>query len=384
MHSRGKEDKMKTINCFYRDLRRLMMASRTFLEMMKAYSEARGPSGFEHEAADLVIQYTGDQGEVIRDTMQNVFVHRHGNAGDRVRVQLDAHLDEVGLIVQSIKPNGMLGVLPLGSWVPGNIPAHLFRVRTRERRWIPAIASSKPPHYLTEAERKEGITMEQIELDIGAGSKQETEEEFGVGLAAPVVPDVTFVHDEARGLLLGKAFDCRLGCAAMTETLKELQGEALGVDVTAAFSVQEEIGGRVAMVTARRTGADLAIVFEGTPADDNFAPAGHSQTALGKGPMLRHIDRSMITHPGFQRYALALADEEGIPVQEAVRSGGGTNGGLIHTQGAGIPTIVIGIPVRYIHTHYGWARLGDVEKAVSLAAALIRSFDGTILDRLIY
>ncbi|NLA95804.1 MAG: M42 family metallopeptidase [Clostridiaceae bacterium] len=360
------------------------MDKMAFLEMIKAYSEARGPSGFEHEVAELAIRYTGDFGEVEQDAMQNVYIRRHGNTGDRICVQLDAHLDEVGLIVQSIRAGGMLGVLPLGSWVPGNIPAHLFRVRTGQGGWIPALSASKPPHYLTEAEQKQGVTMEQMELDIGAGSKKEVEGQFGIEMAAPVVPDVSFMFDEAHDLLLGKAFDCRLGCAAMSETMKELEGETLDVDVTAAFSVQEEIGGRGAMVTARQIGADLAIVFEGTPADDNFSLPGQSQTALGRGPMLRHMDRSMITHPGFQRYALALAEELNIPVQQAVRSGGGTNGGLIHTEGGGIPTIVIGIPVRYIHTHYGWAKFGDVEKAVALATALIRSFDGTIPDRLVY
>ncbi|MDD3418082.1 MAG: M42 family peptidase, partial [Eubacteriales bacterium] len=105
---------------------------------------------------------------------------------------------------------------------------------------------------------------------------------------------------------------------------------------------------------------------------------------LGKGPMLRHIDRSMVTHPGFQRYALNLARERGIAVQEGVRSGGGTNGGLIHTEGKGIPTIVIGMPVRYIHTHYGWARLSDVEAAVELASALLLSFDADVMEKLIY
>lgn len=360
------------------------MSKKELIDLISAYSEANGPSGFEHEVADCVIEHTGHYGETTRDSMQNVYVHRHGNRGDRIRVQLDAHLDEVGLILQSVNAQGMLRVLPLGSWVAGNIPAHLFRVRNRKGQWIRAIASSKPPHYLTEAEQKQGVTMEQIELDLGASSRKEVEERFEVDLAAPMVPDVACHYDEGTDLLLGKAFDCRLGCAALTGTLEALEGETLAVDLVGAFSVQEEIGGRGALVTARQVGADLAIVFEGTPADDSFTPADQSQTALGKGPMLRHIDRSMVTHPGFQRYALALAREGGIPVQEGVRSGGGTNGGLIHTEGAGIPTIVIGIPVRYIHSHYGWAKLADVQAAIQLAAALIRSFDETILERLVY
>lgn len=360
------------------------MARSELIRLITDYTEANGPSGFEHEIADKVEDCNRVYGKTDRDSLQNVYVRRQGNKGGRLLVQLDAHLDEVGLIVQSIKENGMLAVLPLGSWVAAHIPGQLFRVRTREGRWTAAIAASKPPHYLTEAEQKEGVRMEEIELDVGASSRAEVEEAFGIGLAAPVVPQVDCRYQEAHDLLLGKAFDCRLGCAAMTQTLGRLKGEELGVDVVAAYSAQEEIGGRGALVTARRIGADLALVFEGTPADDSFAPAGQGQTALGKGPMLRHLDRSMVTHPGFQRYALALAREQGIPVQEAVRSGGGTNGGLIHTSGAGIPTLVIGIPVRYIHSPHGWAKGADVEVAVDLAVALLRSFDGQTLEKLTY
>ncbi len=354
------------------------------VRMITDYAEASGPSGFEHEMAEKIMEYKDSYGEMTRDSLQNVYIRRHGNKGEGLCVQLDAHLDEVGLIVQSIKENGMLAVLPLGSWVPSHIPSQLFRVRTRDGRWIPAIAASKPPHYLTEAEKGEGVRLDQIELDVGASSRQEVEEVFGLGLAAPVVPHVDCHYDEAQDLLLGKAFDCRLGCAAMTATLERLKGEDLEIDLVAAYSAQEEIGGRGALVTARQIDADLAIVFEGTPADDSFAPAGQGQTLLGKGPMLRHLDRSMVTHPGFQRYALDLAREQGIPVQEAVRSGGGTNGGLIHTAGAGIPTLVIGIPVRYIHTHHGWAKGADVEAAIELAVALLRSFDGKTLEKLVY
>ena len=100
---------------------------------------------------------------------------------------------------------------------------------------------------------------------------------------------------------------------------------------------------------------DLAIVFEGCPADDTFSEAYMIQTALGKGPMLRPLDKRMITHPRFQRFALDLAAELDIPVQESVRTGGSTNGAPIHLSNAGVPTIVVGIPVRYIHTHYGIA-----------------------------
>jgi len=353
----------------------------TFIQRL---SEANGPSGFEHEVAALACELAQPYGETSIDYMQNVYVKREGFTGDRLRVQLDAHLDEVGLIVHSICEDGMLRIQTLGSWVASRIPAHAFRVRTRDGNWVRAISVSTPPHFMTDEEKYRGITIEEIELDVGATSKRETEELFGVYVAAPIVPDVNFAYNEKFDLLFGKAFDCRIGCAAMTETLRQLHGVELSCDVVAAYSVQEEIGGRGAVVTARQVEADLAIVFEGTPADDYFEHPDQTQTAIGKGPMLRHIDRSMITHPGFQKYALELARNHNIPVQEAVRRGGGTNGALIYTSGAGIPTIVVGVPVRYIHTHYGWAKLCDVEATVALVTELLRSFDESTLEQLVY
>ncbi len=125
-------------------------------------------------------------------------------------------------------------------------------------------------------------------------------------------------------------------------------------------------------MTARHVRSDIAIVFEGCPADDTVVEPWLSQTAIHRGPMLRHIDARMITNPRFQRWALDLAEELHIPVQEAVRTGGATNGAPIHLSNQGVPCIVIGFPVRYIHSHYGIASLADFENGVTLAAEIIK------------
>ena len=103
------------------------------------------------------------------------------------------------------------------------------------------------------------------------------------------------------------------------------------------------------------------------------------QTAIKHGPMLRHIDARMITNPRYQRYALNLAEELGIPVQDAVRSGGATNGAAIHLSNSGVPVIVIGIPVRYAHTHYGISAYSDFDNAVKLACELLKRFDKDLI-----
>ena len=99
------------------------------------------------------------------------------------------------------------------------------------------------------------------------------------------------------------------------------------------------------------------------------------QTAIKRGPMLRHIDARMITNPHYQRYALDLAEKLGIPVQDAVRSAGSTNGAAIHLTEKAVPVIVIGVPVRYAHTHYGISAYADFDNAVKLACEILKRLD---------
>ncbi|HZJ90749.1 MAG TPA: M42 family peptidase, partial [Oscillospiraceae bacterium] len=119
------------------------------VDTVRIFSEANGPAGFEHELAQTAGEILQPFGEAYLDNLQNVYLEREGNKHDRVLVQLDAHLDEVGLIVQSVSPQGLLRILPLGSWVTSNVPSHRFRVRNSEGEWIPALATSKPPHYMS-------------------------------------------------------------------------------------------------------------------------------------------------------------------------------------------------------------------------------------------
>lgn len=342
------------------------------MELCAALSNAFGPSGFEKDAVDIIESYLPEGVHAQRDCMQNLYAARPENTGDRPLILLDAHTDEVGFMVQSITPQGLLRLVPLGSWVDHNIPAHTFTVRTAQGKCLRALSGSKPPHFMSAAERSQPITLDNILLDVGAGSRAEAKA-MGLEPGLPVAPDTTFSYNEETGLMLGKAFDCRLGCAAILETLRALTGTPLSMDVTAAFSTQEEVGLRGARVTAERLRPALAICLEGTPADDTFTPAEEAQGALKKGVQLRFRDNSMVAHPGFIAFARSLAEEIGIPHQCAVRTGGGTNAGSIHLSPGGVPTIILGIPVRYAHTSYGYAAASDVDAAIRLAAALLRA-----------
>ena len=352
------------------------MKRKALLKLAEELSNARGVSGFEDEVLAVLRRHGGHLGELSEDSLRNLYLSRRENRGGRPMVQLDAHSDEVGFMVRAVRPNGTLAFTPLGGWVPCNIPAHRVLVQTAEGDYIPGVVACKPPHFAGPGERNAVPAVEDMGIDIGASSREEVLRDFHIRIGAPVAPDAAFQYQEGRDLMIGKAFDCRLGCAALVQTLDLLAGKDLAVDVTGAFAVQEEMGMRGAAVTANRVKPDAAIVFEGCPADDTVAEPWLVQTAIHKGPMLRHLDARMITNPRFQRYALDLAEELGIPVQESVRTGGSTNGGAIHLSNLGVPVIVIGIPVRYIHTHYGLAALADVEDAARLACALLEGLDG--------
>lgn len=349
------------------------------LKMIKSLSNACGASAFEDDVLNVIREYGQEYGIFREDSLRNLYLARKNNTGSAPIVQLDAHTDEVGFMVQSIMPNGTLRIIPLGGWVPNNVPAHKVKVRTADGGYIPGIVASKPPHYMAEEEKAKAVKLTDLVVDVGASSREEAVRDYRIRIGEPVVPDVDFEYIEKHDLMIGKAFDCRVGCACILGVLDAVKDEKLGVDPIGAFAVQEELGMRGAMVTAGTVKPDIAIVFEGCPADDTFNEHGVIQTALRKGPMLRHADAKMITNPRFQRFALSIGEKLGIPVQEAVRTGGATNGAAIHLSNSGVPVIVIGIPVRYIHTHYGIATYFDYEKSVELGTAVIRSLSRDVI-----
>ena len=349
------------------------------LKMAREISDANGVSGFEDVVLTVLRRYGAEYGELSEDSLRNLYLKRKENRGGRPVVQLDAHTDEVGFMVQAVKPNGTLRFVTLGGWVPNNIPAHRVRVRNADGEYIPGLMATKPPHFMTQAEREAPADVAEMVIDVGSSSQEETIRDYKIRVGAPVVPDTRFEYLEKKGLMIGKAFDCRLGCVSILAALGELGGEELGGDLVAGFASQEEVGLRGATVTSQTIRPDAAIVFEGSPADDTFTEDYMIQTAIRRGPMLRHIDRQMITNPRMLRYALDLAEKHRIPVQEAVRSGGATNGGPIHLSGGSVPVIVIGLPVRYIHSHYGIAALSDVENAVRLGCEVIRGLNADVI-----
>jgi len=341
------------------------------IELIRAFSQAFGPPGFEDDVLALAQQHAPPGYTTQRDSLLNFYLQKQPVEG-LPTLMLDAHSDEVGLMVRAVKSDGTIVCTALGGWVASALVAQRMLVQTRTGERITGVIAAKPPHF----GKEEPATIEQLVLDIGASSKDEVLA-LGIAPGCPVVPKSDF---EQRGdLLFGKAFDDRLGCAAVLEVLHELQGKSLGVNVVGTLSSQEEMGLRGAKVSVNRVQPDVAICLEGAPADDTQGDPQLCQTALGRGPMLRLIDNSMITNPRFTAFVLDVAAQHNIPVQQAIRTGGSTNGGVLHLANLGVPTVVLACPVRYAHSHNGIASLRDYNHMVQLTVALVQALNQELI-----
>lgn len=146
--------------------------------------------------------------------------------------------------------------------------------------------SGKATAFLSDEERAQNKvqSVSNLVIDIGARSAEEAKEAFGIRIGEPAVPATPFEYDEARDIMFGKGFDCRIGCAALIETMRLLSGMELDVDVIGVLSAQEEVGERGCKVAVNKVRPNIAIVYEGCPADDTFGEAYAMQTIMKKAP----------------------------------------------------------------------------------------------------
>lgn len=351
-----------------------MKSDRRCISMIQDLSNAFGPSGFENEVLSIIRCYAGDLGSISEDSLRNLYLYRHENSGSKPVLMLDAHTDEVGFMVHSIKADGLLRFVLLGGWDKFSLLSNRVVVRNSLGKYVPGIIASKPYQFMDFSERNQfQYDISNLAIDIGATSREEAINDFNIRIGEPIAPDTKFQIDIERNLMYGKAFDCRIGCAALIETMHRLRGEELPFDIVGVFSSQEELGDRGCKVAVNRVRPQVAFCFEGCPADDTFRGLYDVQTALKKGPMFRFMDRSIVCNPRYQRYVLDLAEQKRLLVQCSVREHGGSNASVINTAYDGVPVVVAGIPVRYIHTCNCLAYYDDFETTVQLAVEVIKS-----------
>lgn len=345
-----------------------------YITLIEALTNAKGAPGFEDEVIDVLKEYKGSY-TLQKDNLKNAYLNLDQKDSKLPTVMIDSHLDEVALMVRAIDDNGLLAIQTLGGWVPSTISAQQFLVRNREGDYLKGICITKPIHFMTQEERQKNIEIKDLKIDIGATSREEVIQDFKIEVGQPIVPATRFSYNEKNGVMLAKAFDNRIGAAVALAVMKELEEEreSLPFNLVADFAAQEEVGLRGATVAAKRIQPDLAIVLEGTPSDDFTGPLSTLQARLGKGPQIRHRDSSYIANEELIAKFSQVAEKENIPVQHAVREGGGTNAGAIHLSHLGVPVATIGVPSRYVHTNASFCSYHDFEHTVHLLVSFLRN-----------
>jgi endoglucanase len=352
----------------------MMREKRALLQVL---SNAFGPSGAEEPVAKLVSDALAPFCQVRRDGLGSVIAEKEGG-NSRPRLMLAAHMDEIGFIVQAVTSQGYLRLLPLGGWVASQVPGLRVMIQT-ERGWVDGVVATVPIHFLPQADKKE-VKIEDVLVDIGARSADEVRQ-MGVRIGDPLVPkpDFTVLND---GFLLNKAWDNRVGVAVMLAAMEHIAAKAHPNTVIGVATVQEEVGCRGARSAVALTRPDLAIVLEGPPADDYPGLSSEPQSALGKGCQIRIFDPTVIVTRPFWRWIVDIAERQGIPYQLAVRKSGGTDAQFIHVAEGGIPTIVLGVPVRYAHAAAGIIHEADFDATVALLGAIIAELDGAVAEKI--
>ncbi len=351
--------------------------------LLKELTESHGAPGFEDEVRAIFADELADCGEVTTDGNGSVFCERDGNGLGGPRVLLAGHMDEVAFRVQNITSDGFIQFVTLGGWWPHTLLSQRVEIRTCDGRKILGLVSSTPPHFLPESQRKQVLSIDQMFIDVGAKSRVDLEQNIGIKIGDPIVPLTPFSVMEDSNLLMAKAFDNRVGMACAIQATQLLSADGHGNTLIACGTVQEELGCRGAMAASVYARPDVVIVLEGTPADDTPGFNRFSaQGAMGHGVQIRMQDPSALMNPALVDLCVAVAQEEDIPHQLALRSSGGTDASKFHLSGQGVPTIVLGVPSRYIHSHNSIIDVRDYLAMVELSVALVRKLGQSEVDLL--
>ena len=278
------------------------------------------------------------------------------------KLMMAAHMDEVGFIITHIEENGYLRFLTMGGIDKRVVLGRKVYVGPK---MVPGVIGLKAIHLTTPAERELAPDFTSMYIDIGAKSGDEARKLVDLG------DEVVFHSDFlefGEGRIKAKAIDDRFGCAVMLALMKE----ELPMDVTCAFTVQEELGTRGAFGAAYSVAPDIALIFEGASCSDLPTISEDNKiTRIGAGPVLGLADGSTIYDRGLFELQSALADEAGIPWQVKQKMAGGTDAAAIQRSLSGIRVANISAAVRNIHSASTIASKEDMEKAYELAKLFI-------------
>ena len=335
------------------------------LEMIKELCTLSGISGKENAVRDYIIEKIKDYAEYSVDPLGNLIVFKKGKNPAKNKVMLDAHMDEVGMIITAITSEGYLKFAKVGGIDSRVMLGRAVKVGDKA---VNGVIGIKPVHLVDKGAEADIPKPEDLYIDIGAKDKAEAEEYVRPGDAAWFAGD--FV-EFGNGFVKSKALDDRAGCAILIELIRsELQ-----YDAWFSFSTQEEIGTRGAQASAFTIAPDYAIVVETTTAADISGVKDEKRVCIcGKGGTVSFMDRSTIYNKELFDKAFEVAEREGIACQPKTMVAGGNDAGAIHKSRGGVKVLTVSVPCRYLHSPSCVIKYSDVDESLKLIKAMAEEF----------
>jgi endoglucanase len=342
------------------------------VEILKKLTQLPGIPGHESRVKTfLKNEITTHVDQILEDNLGSL-IGVKGSNGPKIMVA--SHMDEIGLIISSITKEGFLKFQSVGGWFSQVMLAQLWDIHT-ENGVLLGVTGTKPPHIIPLDQRAKAIPIDTMYIDIGVNSKEEALEK-GVKLGQMITPHNEFYEMANPNFMIAKAFDNRVGAYIVTELLKKVspkQSQLFGT-----FTVQEEVGLRGAKTSSYMVNPDIAISIDTGVGGDT--PGGDSnEQKLGQGPQIYLFDRTTIGHPHLRQFIIDLAEKNNIPYQEPFIARGGTDAGNMHLAHDGAPGVSIGIPTRYMHSHYGIIHKEDVNNTIKLLTLIVENLDENAL-----
>jgi endoglucanase len=339
------------------------------IRLLANLSNAFGPSGNEEEVREVLKKELEEYADEVRvDKLGNIFFYHHGKERYPT-VMLAAHMDEVAFMVTFIEKEGFLRFQTLGGITSNIMPGQMILLRGG-KSYLKGVIGTKPPHIMTEEERKNIVPIEDLFIDIGAESLEEANRK-GVEIGTQGVFDIEFA-ELGGGYLNGKAFDDRTGCTVLAKVFKALKDSPY--NFIAVGTVQEEVGGRGARTAAWQIDPDYGLALEGTFAAD--VPGSREDRMSAKlkgGPVVTIMDRTTITHPTVLKTLIKLGKDKSIPFQFKKVPMGGTDAGAIHLTKAGVPSGTVAVPCRYIHGPASVTHIDDLSNTIALVTEFVKA-----------
>lgn len=349
-------------------------------QLLKDLTDAPGVPGQEDEVARVMERYLKPIAEVTYDRLGSLIAKKKGSK-ESPKVLIAGHMDEVGFMVKDVTRDGYVKFLPLGGWWGHVALAQRMKIFTKKGP-VAGVTGTKPPHLLTEEERKKVLEIKDMFIDVGVTRYFDVRKKLGVAPGDPIVPESPFTVMSNKRMYLAKALDNRFGCAGVVDILTRFSKMSHPNTLYGVGSVQEEVGCRGAATAANAIAPDAAIILDVGLAQDTPGMEPDKKERMGSGVSILAYDSGMIPSRRFFDLTLATCEAGKISYHLTAMERGTTDGAKIHVSHSGVPTIALGAPTRYIHTHQAMMLRDDYDAVIKLVAALVKKLDAKTVSGL--